>query len=113
MNLTQISSVLEKLYNTLGNKYLTTNFITEPFEFEVKIRYGNEQDYYDYIIEVYSNPPMPDSLQYRPEIKKQQNKKADGVHISVIIGEFKKIFDYVDINNKRHIGVNFMNRSYK
>ena len=29
------NTILEKIYNTLGNKYLTDNFDTEPFEFKV------------------------------------------------------------------------------
>jgi hypothetical protein len=68
MNLTQLSTMLEKLYNKLGNRYLTKNFITEPFEFEVKIKHDKDNDMYDYIIEVRSNPPMPEGFKYRPEV---------------------------------------------
>jgi hypothetical protein len=32
--------ILEKMYNTLGNSYLTKNFDTEPFEFKVNVRKG-------------------------------------------------------------------------
>ena len=108
MNLIQLSTILEKLYNKLGNRYLTKNFITEPFEFEVKIKYDRNNNTYDYIIEVYSNPPMPQILEYRPEVKEEKNKTTDGVHISVIRSEFIKMFEYLDINMK-YVGVAFMN----
>jgi hypothetical protein len=108
MNLTQLSTMLEKLYNKLGNRYLTKNFITEPFEFEVKIKHDKDNDMYDYIIEVYSNPPMPEGFKYRPEVIEEKNKTAGGAHISVIRSEFKKMFEYLDTNFK-YVGVVFMN----
>ena len=113
MNLTQLSTMLEKLYNKLGNRYLTKNFITEPFEFEVKLRYDRDDEFFDYIIDIYSNPPMPQRFEYRPEVKEDKNKTTDGVHISVIRSEFKKMFEYIDTNNKRYVGVVFMNVEQK
>ena len=103
MNLTQLSEILEKLYNKLGNRYLTRNFITEPFEFKVKIKYDRDNEIHDYIIEVYSNPPMPNTLEYRPEVRKEQNKTASGVHISVIKGEFKKMYHSIETNEYRKL----------
>ena len=79
MNLTQLSTMLEKLYNKLGNRYLTKNFITEPFEFEVKLRYDRDDEFFDYIIEIYSNPPMPQMLDYRPEDKEEKNKLFNAI----------------------------------
>jgi|688.fasta_scaffold167378_3 hypothetical protein len=108
MNLTELSVVFEKLFNKLGNKYLTRNFITEPFEFNVKVRYGTDQEYHDYIVEVYSNPPMPNTFKYRPEIIKRDNKVAEAADISVINSEFKKLYDYVKSDN-RYYGIKFMN----
>jgi hypothetical protein len=107
MNLNELSATVEKLYNKLGNRYLTKNFITEPFEFEVKIRYDRNNQIYDYVIEVYSKPPMPESLYYRPEVKEEKNITSDGVHISVIRSEFKKMFEYLGINMK-YVGVVFI-----
>ena len=109
MNLTQLSEMLEKLYNKLGNRYLTRNFITEPFEFKVKIRYDRDNEIHDYIIEVYSNPPMPNTFDYRPEVREEQNKTASGAHISVIKGEFRKIYYSIETNEnrKRFAGVVF------
>ena len=111
MNLTQLSTVLTKLYNKLGNRYLTQNFITEPFEFDVKMVYQPDNDHHDYTIQVFSNPPMPDSFTYTPEV--EETKSAHGAHISVISNEFKKMYNYIDINDKRKrfVGVQFMNRT--
>jgi hypothetical protein len=110
MNLTELSFVLKKLYNSLGNNYLTKNFITVPFEFDVKVRYDRDDAIADYIIEVYSNPPMPKSFEYVPEVK--EKKVTDGVHISVIKTEFKKLYEYVetDKSRKRFVSVKFMNQ---
>jgi len=107
MNLNELSATVEKLYNKLGNRYLTKNFFTEPFEFEVKIRHDKNNDMYAYIIEVHSNPPMPESLYYRPEVKEEKKITSDGVHISVIRSEFKKMFEYLGTNMK-YVGVVFM-----
>ena len=111
MNLTQLSTVLTKLYNKLGNRYLTKNFITEPFEFDVKMVYQPDNDYHDYIIQVFSNRLMPDSFEFTPEVK--ETKVADGAHISVISHEFKKMYNYIETNDKRKglVGVQFMNRT--
>jgi hypothetical protein len=110
MNLTQLSEILEKLYNKLGNRYLTRNFITEPFEFKVKIRYDKDNELYDYIIEINSNPPMPKIFRYRPEVREEQNKTASGAHLSVIKGEFRKMYQSIETNEnrKRFVGVVFM-----
>lgn len=109
MNLTELSTVLTKLYNTLGNRYLTKNFITEPYEFDVKVRYDRDDEIADYIIDVYSNPPIPDTLIYKPEIRKE--KTSDGIHISVLKTEFKKMYGYVETHQTRKtsIRVQFMN----
>lgn len=108
MNLTLLSTVLTKLYNKLGNNYLTRNFITKPFEFDVKVRYDRDNDISDYIIEVSSIPPMPESFEYKPEL----NKDVDGAHISVIQGKFLDMYRSVEPidSRKRYAGVKFMNR---
>jgi hypothetical protein len=108
MNLTQLSNVLGKIYNTLGNKYLTDNFITEPFEFKVKVRYGTDEEYYRYVIEVYSVPDIPRSFWYKPEVI--ENKRADGIDITVLAYEFRNMLEYVDGSYKTGAGFKFMNR---
>ena len=47
--------------------------------------------------------------------KEEKNKTTDGVHISVIRSEFKKMFEYIDTNdnNKRYVGGVFMNVEQK
>ena len=109
MNLTELSNVLTKLYNTVGNKYITHNFISEPFEFKVKVRYGEPYEYHGYYAEVYSIPDMPEDFRYKPEVRVKKNKWVDGVHISVVINEFQKMIEYVNPERKGLIGVNFMN----
>ena len=94
MNLTTISEILEKVYNTLGNKYLTSNFKTEPFEFKVKVIYDRDNPYYDYEIQVYSTPDIPENFFYKPELK--EKKRVDGIHISVLTTEFKDYIKYID-----------------
>ena len=102
-----LDKVLEKLFNTLGNSYLTENFNTEPFEFKVKVRSGNrEDDLQDYIVEVYSVPELPESFMYKSDDK-------NGIHISVLRNKFKDYLQYVDTtfgDFRKTVGVNFMNR---
>lgn len=100
---------LEKVYNTLGNKYITDNFISEPFEFSVKIRRGDrEEDLQDYIIEVYCIPDMPNGFTYKPG----KSEYMDGIHISVLKREFLDYIKYVDSSfgrGGRSLGIRFMN----
>jgi hypothetical protein len=103
---------LEKVYNTLGNKYITDNFISEPFEFRVKIRRGDrDDDLQDYIVEVYSIPNMPKSFTYKPE----KNEFLNGIHISVLKSKFKEFIKYVDSSFGGYggtVGVNFIYEYY-
>ena len=110
----KLSKTLEKLYNGLGNSYITHNFIEGPYEFTVNVRHGIPYkdgigDVYDYVIEVYSIPDIPTKgLTYKPEL----NKWADGVDISVIQNHFKNLVSYVYPNIGtigNIVGVKFMN----
>ena len=109
MNLTELSHVLTKLYNKLGNKYLVDNYITKPFEFEVKVRYGDPYEYHKYYAEVYSIPDMPDDFRYIPEVRKEKKKLSPSVDVKIVEHEFKSMIEYVDPEKKGLIGVNFMN----
>ena len=111
MNLGELSNILEKLYNKLGNKYLTDNFVTEPFEFKVNVIYDRDNDMYDYIVKVYSNPDIPEEFFYEPEIKEE--KRMDGIHISVLKSKFKEYIQYVEPSSKRYYGIDFMNKKNK
>ena len=107
MNLGILSKSLSKIYNTIGNNWLTENFETEPFEFRVFVRKGGHDDLHDIEVEVYTDRPVPNSLKYREELK----KSADGVHISVIQSYFKDLASYVDSSFgefRKTLGVNFM-----
>jgi hypothetical protein len=106
-NMKNLDKILEKLYNTLGNLYLTENFDTEPFEFTVKIRRGDRNDdLQDYIVEVYSVPELPERFTYKSNSK-------NGIHISVLRGKFKEYLQYVDTtfgDFRKTVGIDFMNR---
>ena len=105
-----LHKVLEKVYNTLGNEYLTNNFDTEPFEFKVNLRKGNRpDDLQDYIIEIYSVPDMPDGFYY----KSGKRNGSDGIDISVFKHKLKELIKYVDSSFGgfgRTVGIKFMNR---
>ena len=101
-----LGKVLEKIYNRIGNSYLTDNFDTGPFKFKVNIRRGDrEEDLQDYIVEVYSVPDLPESFKY-----KGNNK--EGIHISALKNKFKEYIGYVDSTFggfRKTIGIKFMN----
>lgn len=105
-----LDKILEKVYNTLGNEYLTNNFDTEPFEFKVNLRKGNrEDDLQDYIIEIYSVPDMPNGFNY----KSGKRNGSDGIDISVFKHHLKELIKYVDTSFGgfgRTVGIRFMNR---
>lgn len=111
MNLKSLSRGLTRLYNNLGNKYLTDNFITEPFEFDVNVREGNrEDDYHHFIIEVNTDRKLPSTFAYR---KQKEGRVADGIHISVLAREFKEWARAVDPNFRLPhgtVGVKFLNK---
>ena len=105
MNLTELSNALTRVYNKLGNKYILDNFISEPFEFKVKVRYGESDEYHKYYVDVYSVPDMPRFFTYRPEKK----KNAFLADVNFIGLKFKSMIEYIDSERKGLIGVNFMN----
>lgn len=110
LNMKNMDKILKRVYNTLGNKYLTDNFKTEPFEFDVKVRRGDrEDDLQSWIVEVYSVPDLPESFVYK---KQNEGRVSDGIHISVLRREFKNYIKYVDPSfggYGKTIGVKFMN----
>ena len=92
MNLGALSNQLTKIYNTLGNQWLTGNFETEPFDFRVFVKKGDSADLTDYVIEVYSDPPFPKNLKYR----KDKGEGFNGIHYSVVKSHFKELAKYID-----------------
>lgn len=94
MNLSQLSLTLEKLYNTLGNEYITQNFESEPFEFKVHVRNGvGESDIFDYVVEVSADREIPRSFKYKENAP--EKGWADGVDISKLKHVFKEYIKYV------------------
>lgn len=110
MNLLWLSNTLEKLYNTLGNDYLTQNFHTEPFEFKVKVRRGiHDEDLHDYVVEVSADRKIPKSFKYKDDVPKK--RFSDGIDISVLRNLFKEYASYIDPtfgDFRKTIGVNFL-----
>ena len=100
-----LNKILEKLYNTLGNEYLTENFDVEPFEFKVNVRKSKyDNDLQDYIVEVYSTPDLPKSFMYKGDEK-------NGIHLSKLNSVFKGYVKYVDSSFgqfRKTIGILFM-----
>ena len=113
MKLESLSKILEKLYNTMGNKHLVDNYETGPFEFKVNVRRGDkDDDLYSYVVEVYSTPDMPRRFMYRPEVKEKNKIWADAIDISVLRSKFKEYIKYIDSSFGgfgKTIGVVFMN----
>ena len=109
MNLEELSNVLTKVYNTVGNRYIIENYTVGPFEFKVKVRYGNPQEYHDYYAEVYSVPEIPEYFRYKPEVRKEKNMNAVEVNSIIVELEFKKMISYIDPKRSSKFGVNFMN----
>lgn len=94
MNLKILSNQLSKIYNTLGNDWLTKNFETEPFNFRVFVKRDYEPDALgDYLVEVYTYDLIPKVFKYREEVKK--DKLADGIHYSVLSNKLKELIKYV------------------
>ncbi len=111
MTLPQISKTLTSLYNTLGNKWIVDNLKSDPFVFKVFVRKGDHLDLTDYVIEVYSDRPIPRTIPYRDPLK--QPSRADGIHHSVLARKFKELTEYVDRFGElgKTLGVDFMDLS--
>jgi hypothetical protein len=86
MNLFQLSKQLTKLYNKLGNEWLTNEFDTEPFDFTVYVKKGDEiLDKGDYLVQIYSNPWMPKSF----------NRNGKKVRLEKISNKFEEMAKYI------------------
>jgi len=86
MNLFQLSKQLTKLYNKLGNEWLTNEFDTEPFDFTVYVKNGDEiLDQGDYLVQIYSNTWMPKSF----------NRNGKKVRLEKISNKFEEMAKYI------------------
>ena len=106
MNLTEMSKSLSSIYNTIGNKWIVENLKEEPFDFRVYFRKGDHDDLTDFIAEVYTDRPIPKTIDW----KDQSKHKSDGIHISVLSNKFKELADYISIfgDFRKTLGVKFM-----
>ena len=108
MTLPQLSKALTSLYNSLGNAWIVENLESEPFEFRVFVRRGDNDDLTDYVVEVYTDRPIPHTIPYKNPSK--QPTRADGIHYSVLRNKFEDLCDYVDRFGgfRKTLGVKFM-----
>ena len=107
MTLQQLSKALTSIYNTLGNEWITENFISEPFEFRVNVRMGDKpSDLYNIIVDVYTERPIPRFIPY-----KEGRVWADGIHHSVLSNKLKELANYIERFGEfgRTLGVNLVN----
>jgi len=108
MTLQQLSKALTSVYNTIGNDWITENLVSEPFEFKVYVRKGDSTDLYSYVIEVYTDRPIPETIPYKDP--SNQISRADGIHISVMRDKFKKLANYIETFGGfgKTLGIDFM-----
>lgn len=92
MKLADLSKSLTKIYNLFANEWIVDNFDSEPFDFRVYVRKGEVDDLTDYVVEVYTDRPIPHILYY----KDNESHKADGVHYSGVVKKLKELASYID-----------------
>jgi len=109
MTLPQLSKALTSLYNSLGNAWIVENFESEPFEFRVFVRRGDNDDLTDYVVEVYSDRPIPKAMNY-----KDKSQPVHGIHYSVVQHKFKELAEYIDTfgDFRKTLGVKLMDLIY-
>lgn len=108
MDIKILSNQLSKIYNSLGNKWLVENFVTEPFEMRIYVRKGTDaDDLHDYEVEIYTDRKVPGTFEYRKDVM----AGVYGAHISYIKTFFKELATYVEPSFGKFgktIGINFM-----
>lgn len=106
MDYPHLSKSLTKIYNTFANEWIVDNFVSEPFDFRVFVRKGDSSDTTDYVVEVYTDRPIPHTLYY----KDKDAQWADGIHYSSVIDKLKELAQYVDNFGqfKKTLGVQLM-----
>lgn len=109
MNLYNASKTLTKLFNSLGNSYITSNFDEQPFVFSVYLKKGDEMfDDADYLAEVHTNRFIPKNFKVKDTPKKR-------VSIEKVRQEFEQMTSYLDgvANEGKKIQVRFMDMDYR
>jgi len=92
MDYPHLSKALTKIYNTFANEWIVDNFVSEPFDFRVFVRKGDSSDTTDYVVEVYTDRPIPHTLHY----KDHEGQAAWGIHYTELINKLKELAQYVD-----------------
>lgn len=93
MNLKILSNQLSKIYNTVGNEWLTRNFKTEPYDFKTFVKRGDIDDTVDYIVEVYTHDLIPKDFEYRDEIANE--KKTKSANHTILTNKLKELIKYI------------------
>ena len=108
MTLQQLSKALTSVYNTLGNEWITEKLDSQPFDFRVRVRKGGDDDLSNYVVEVYTDRPIPYTITYKNQ---EDLRIAHGIHYSVLIHKLKDLADYVDTFGGfgKTLGVNLVN----
>jgi len=105
-------STFEKLLKRIINPYLEkVTGINYDYDFKVKSRYGDrDSDYQDWIIEVYTDKPVPLSFPYSEEQQKKRN--VYGFYHNVLEAEMRDLIKNmgIEIGQFRNtVGVRLMN----
>jgi len=103
--------VFGKTINNVINSYLKkVTDIDFDYEFEIKSREANDDEYYNWIVEVYTDIPLPRTFKYNDEYKIK--KKLDGFHHSILSNEIKNMLTSMGVDIKsfgNSVGIKFMN----
>jgi hypothetical protein len=100
-----------KIINKVINSYLKkVTDIDFDYEFKIKSREANDDEYYNWIVEVYTDIPLPRTFKYNDEYKIK--KKLDGFHHNILSNEIKDILASIGVDTKSFgntVGVKLMN----
>jgi hypothetical protein len=104
-------NTFEKVINKVINSYLKkVTDIDFDYRFEIKSREANDDEYYNWIVEVYTDIPLPRTFTYNDEYK--INKNVDGFHHSVLSNEIKNMLTSMGVNITsfgNSVGIKFIN----
>jgi hypothetical protein len=120
----KFNGLLTKVINSVINDYLkNVTTIEHDFDFTVKSRKGRNTPFvgcnagsygepYNYVIEVYTDTPIPKYFTYNDEYMKKYNKVSDGFHNSVLNREIKNLLPMIGLDTQtlgNVFGICFMN----
>lgn len=109
MNLKRTSQTLTKLFTTLGNEFITTNFQEQPFYFTVFLKEGDPMfEESDYVAEVHTDRFLPKKFKLKDNPEKYKS-------VDFLKEKFEEMINYVgEIDGKdKKIQVRFMDLDYR